>query len=281
MKETRRYFSNGINESLGTLRTKDHLLNPVYEAVETDDIVVKGNADAVARKIKKLTGCKVIFEDENLLCSENNKVIVRNALSGRRTVEDLVRAVKKFAETMEAKKKDIKESVAERFASYRHLYESEDEGEEDKSEDEDSFNLDMKEPDEEPKDKDNDGTDEKNDEEDIPMTAVVLTVKKDDGQKLKDELIEAGIPEDDIDVIEDDEDDKVKVDANSVEALKDFLKDAKGIDLEEKLGGEIIDDDNDDDKKEEKPGDEDDLDFGSDELDSLFGADDESADEQK
>ena len=125
------------------------------------------------------------------------------------------------------------------------------------------------------------------------MTAVVLTVGKDDADKCKDEMIEAGIAEDDIEIIdgEDEENSKIKVDVNSVKELKDYLK-GKGIDLEEKIGGEIVDDEEgDDNKDDDKEGDdkEDDKDGkegGDDDIENmdfgdLFGDDDESSDEGK
>ena len=127
------------------------------------------------------------------------------------------------------------------------------------------------------------------DTEDVPMTAIILTVKKDDVDKCKEELVDAGIPEDaitDIEGEEDDENGKIKVDADYAIELKDYLK-GKGIDLEEKIGGEIVDDseeggdkenkEGDEENKEgEEGGDEDGLDFDS-EFGDLFGDDEESA----
>ena len=114
------------------------------------------------------------------------------------------------------------------------------------------------------------------------MTAIVLTVKKDDVDKCKEELVDAGIPEDaitEVDTEDDDENGKLKVDADYALELKDYLK-GKGIDLEEKIGGEIIDDsaeDSDkgegkegDDKSSEEGKDDDEADFDS-EFGDLFG----------
>lgn len=314
MKETRRYFPQGINESVNRLRPKGTSYRNVRgvranrsglcrragstyltEAIKSDDVVTEDNMEAVARKIKKVTGYKVCFDKGNLVCCKTNKVILRNAVNGRRKFDDLVAAVEKFCEKLESKTTNVKESVAERFAAYRHLYESKEDDTSD--DDSDPFNFDDLDlggdTDDKTGDKSDDNSDDKSDdkkdsEEDVPMTAVVLTVKSGDGEKLKDELIDAGISEDDIDVIEgeDDEDDKVKVDADSIMDLKTFLKDSKGIDLEEKLGGEIIDDEDDDKKDDSKDSDDtkngdDDLDFGDDDLDALFGADDDSADDAK
>lgn len=217
------------------------------------------------------------------------------------------------------------ESVSSKFAKYRKLYEAAhaelNEAEalnDDKDEDgggDDDFsdifgdtgssddNADNKEDDNSDNADDNgdDNKDENSDEdsenEDVPMTAVVLTVKKDDADKCKDEMVEAGIAEDDIEIIdsddEDDENSKIKVDVNSVKELKDYLK-GKGIDLEEKIGGEIVDDDEDSDSKDDEDKDDDskeddkkdkdgeggeddfaDMDFGD-----LFGDDEESSDEK-
>ena len=162
------------------------------------------------------------------------------------------------------------ESVSDKFAKYRKLYEAED------SDDDSS--------DEEDKDISKDGDDNSEDEdtEDVPMTAIVLTVKKDDVDKCKEELVDAGIPEDaitEVDTEDDDENGKLKVDADYALELKDYLK-GKGIDLEEKIGGEIIDDsaedseegkgEEGDDKSSEEGKGDDDVDFDS-EFGDLFG----------
>lgn len=214
------------------------------------------------------------------------------------------------------------ESVSSKFAKYRKLYESaineEDEKlneKDDKGDDSAESNDDWSDifgdesgdgDDKGGDDKDDKGSDDKDDKdddkdsdesgdetEDVPMTAVVLTVGKDDADKCKDEMIEAGIAEDDIEIIdgEDEENSKIKVDVNSVKELKDYLK-GKGIDLEEKIGGEIVDDEEgDDNKDDDKEGDdkEDDKDgkeSGDDDIENmdfgdLFGDDDESSDEGK
>ena len=195
--------------------------------------------------------------------------------------------------------KIVGESVSSKFAKYRKLYEDASDVLNEKGEDEDDDFSDIfgddKEGDEasDKGDEDSEGKEDKEDKdadsddtEDVPMTAVLLTVNKEDADKCKDEMIDAGIAEDDIEILdaEDDEDTvKIKIDVNSVHELKDYLS-GKGIDLEEKIGGEIIDDeegekkDKDDkskDDKEKKDGDEedsfDDIDFGD-----IFGDDEES-----
>ena len=167
------------------------------------------------------------------------------------------------------------ESVAEKFAKYRKLYESED----DDSSDEGSSDDSSSDEDEAEDKKGDEGSDDE-ETEDVPMTAIVLTVKKDDVDKCKEELVDAGIPEDaitEVDTEEDDENGKLKVDADYALELKDYLK-GKGIDLEEKIGGEIIDDSTEDSddgddkekKKDDKEGSEEGGDFDA-EFGDLFG----------
>lgn len=166
------------------------------------------------------------------------------------------------------------ESVAEKFAKYRKLYESED----DDSSDEGSSDDSSSDEDETEDKKGDEGSDDE-ETENVPMTAIVLTVKKDDVDKCKEELVDAGIPEDaitEVDTEEDDETGKLKVDADYALELKDYLK-GKGIDLEEKIGGEIIDDSTEDSddggdkekKKDDKEGSEEGGDFDA-EFGDLF-----------
>lgn len=192
--------------------------------------------------------------------------------------------------------KIVGESVSSKFAKYRKLYEDASDVLNEKGEEEDDDFSDIfgddKEDDEaaDKRDEDSEGKEDKDadsdDTEDVPMTAVLLTVNKEDADKCKDEMIDAGIAEDDIEILdaEDGEDTvKIKIDVNSVHELKDYLS-SKGIDLEEKIGGEIIDDEEGEEKdkgdeskddKEKKDGDEedsfDDIDFGD-----IFGDDEES-----
>ena len=194
----------------------------------------------------------------------------------------------------------VGESVSSKFAKYRKLYEAaskvlNEKGEEDEDDYSDIFGDDADKPadkgDEEAKGKEGEEADDKDadadDTEDVPMTAVLLTVNKDDADKCKDEMIDAGIAEDDIEILDAEEDEdtvKIKVDVNSVHELKDYLS-GKGIDLEERIGGEIIDDEEGEEKEddaaaedgeEKKDGDEEDsfadMDFGD-----IFGDDEEGA----
>lgn len=175
---------------------------------------------------------------------------------------------------------DVYESVSskfgKRFAKYSAIFEEEDEDADKKSEDDDDGDDDN---DNEGKDKDAEGD---SDDEDV-MKAVVLTVKHGDGEKLKAELLDSdyGFEDEDIDVIEgeeSDDDDDVKVDASKALELKKYLADKKNIDLEEKIGGEIVDDseDADSDKEGEDDGETDDGDgVEFDNIGDLFGAESE------
>lgn len=176
---------------------------------------------------------------------------------------------------------DVYESVSskfgKRFAKYSAIFEEED-GDVDKKSEDDGDDDD----DDEGKDKDTEG-DSDNDED--VMKAVVLTVKHGDGEKLKAELLDSdyGFEDEDIDVIEgeeSDDDDDVKVDASKALELKKYLADKKNIDLEEKIGGEIVDDsESDDDGKDDEgdgeTGDGDGAEFDFDNIGDLFGAESE------
>jgi hypothetical protein len=179
----------------------------------------------------------------------------------------------------------MQESVSARFARLRKMFESDDD--EDSDDNQDNETDDNGKDDTNAEDNSDDNTAEDNEddnEDDEEMKAVILTVKKGDADKCKDELIDANIPEDDIEIIEGDEDsdnDEVRVDVNSVMELKDYLA-TKGIDLEEEIGGEIVSDDGEDDdetsddnKDEEDDKGEDEEDFNFDDLGDIFGAEEE------
>lgn len=233
-------------------------------------------------------------------------------------IDALVKAAKDASEQIkivkaEAEKKATEqpassnESVASRFAKYRAMFESDDEdsSEGDDKDDKGSESEGSSEDGSEGDDKGEEGSegegDDKGDKEDgddeAEMTAIVLTVAHGDGEKLKKEMLEAkddndeeyGFDEDNIEVIEgeDDEDDKVKIDASEAFNLKKFLADKKDIDLEDEIGGEIVDDSEDgegegDDKGEDGEGSEGDGEgedsedsFDFNDLGDLFGADEE------
>ena len=193
------------------------------------------------------------------------------------------------------------ESVAERFSRLRQMFESDNLNEKDDDDDENgegsSEDPDAKEtgePDDnnDEKDDDNDNNDdnEEDSDEDQDMKAVIITVKKGDEDKCKDELVDAGIAEDDIEILEAGEDDEnvdIRIDVNSVMELKDYLE-KKGIDLEKEIGGEIVTDDEegegdeegDEDKDGEGEGEGDDEDFDFDNLGDIFGAGEDEGEEK-
>ena len=137
----------------------------------------------------------------------------------------------------------VNESISDRFASRRRLFESEEDETEDEKHVDDEPADDEKPVEDEPAD------DTKNDNEDeyedVEMKAVVLTVLKKDLDKVKEELVDAGISEDNIDMpdcedAKDDDECEIRIDAEAVAELAEYLK-GKGIDLEEEIGGEIVD----------------------------------------
>ena len=183
--------------------------------------------------------------------------------------------------------KKSNESVSSNFSRLRSLFEEaglDEESDEEKKDDDKSDETPEDEKSDDEKKDDEKSDDEKSDEDDSQeMKAVIITVKKGDEDKCKEELIDAGVDEDDIDVLaEKDDDDEtvdIRIDVNSVMELKDYL-DKKGIDLEEEIGGEIVDDsddssdsDDEDKKKSDEEGDDEEADFDFNDLGDLFGAD--------
>lgn len=170
------------------------------------------------------------------------------------------------------KKNKMNESVSSKFS--RKLFEADEEEEK----------VDVKVEDEEKPEDSDDNKDEKGDSEEDEikdMVAIQLTVK--DSNKVKDELIAAGIPEEAIEIVTeskeatDDEEavnGEVKVDADYAIELRDYLK-GKGISLEEKIGGEIItaDDEENSDEKDNSDSDSEQMDL------DIFGEDNKKDEE--
>lgn len=167
-------------------------------------------------------------------------------------------------------------SVFSTFTRKRRLFEGEDDifadDDDNKSDDEPA------EGDDKPEESPEETADNKDEYEDVEMKAVVLTVLKKNVETVKSAMVEAGVSEDDINVDEMDDDasddDKVdiRVDVNSIDALKTYLE-SVGINLEEELDGEIVS--NNDEPAEETEDDSTDTDDNADgesdeEFDDLF-----------
>ena len=184
------------------------------------------------------------------------------------------------SESKKEKKSDVLESVSERFGRYRKLYESDDE--DDKQDDEQA------EDEGDDKSEDDNKEEESGEDEEQEITAVIITVAAKDADACKEELIDAGVAEEDIEVLDSDADAEdedaeveIKIGVDSIMELKTYLE-GKGIDLEEKIGGEIVDDSEEDGDESDGEGDEksedgddkdddkeDDVNF--DEFDDIFG----------
>ena len=240
------------------------------------------SVDGVKLKEYKLSDLVDLLADRKAQLADQKKYLrsekdERKAARIQKLVDKLQNEIDMIKNEISFRKKNkMNESVRSRFGRYRRVFESD--GDDDKSGDgfEDMFkDIEDDDPDADKKDDDSDkksGDGDDNDE--VPMTAVLVKVAKEDVDKAKRQMIEAGVEEDDIDVVDNDDDDdedvEIKVDANSIMALKDWL-DTKGVDLEEKLGGEIVPPESDDDDKGsgDKEPDFDDMDF-----DDIFGKDD-------
>lgn len=266
----------------------------------------------------KLANFSNIMVDKcNINESDNTSSIYVNAIvNGKDNLQSLYEWIEKYAgkdkvdtiapgllealeQDPEAEKVDENNSVATRFAKYRKLYEdnSADEEKSDSEEEDDDSKKDDGE--EKSDDEGKENSDDEGEEQD-ELTAIVLEVKKGDEDKLKEELIEAGVDEDDIEIITEDEDKededkedeseeknegeeedgddedkdetvKVKIAVDSFDALREYLE-GKGFNLEEELGGEIVSDDSEDSEgdDEDDKKDQEELDAEFDGFDDLF-----------
>lgn len=175
----------------------------------------------------------------------------------------------------------VNESISLRFARRGRLFESEEDDEPADDEPADDEPADDEPADNEPADNSDDNNEDEY--EDVEMKAVVLTVLKKDIDKVKEELVEAGISEEHIDMPEcddkeDDDECEIRVDAEAVAELSEYLK-TKGIDLEEEIGGEIVNDAEEDAVEDEVADQEDDdtsaegdeeADFSDEDFDEIF-----------
>lgn len=271
-----------------------------YDKVE-DELSVKVTVPKFKEWLFTINGDNML---EFLEARANGKKLDESSSDEAESKDDSDKEEKETEENSEACS-ESNESVASKFSKYRKMFEAseEDSSDEDKKSEDGSEEGSEEGGDsasdetssEEGEDKDKEG-DKESDDEEAEMTAIVLTVAKGDGEKLKKEMLDSedyDFDEDNIEVIEADEDsdeDKVKVDASEAFELKKFLKDKKDIDLEEEIGGEIVDDSEEgdegagDDQDTDIPSDEDgeaagsgegEDEFNFDDLGDIFGADEE------
>lgn len=296
LEETYSYFKKGNEDHLDEAEKVDE----AEKAPKSEN----GNKSVDGKKLKeyKLVELKDLLQAKKDKLKELKKELkaAEKAGKGADKVQKLIDKVNAEIEMIKSeiafrKANKMNESVRGNFSKYAKIYESEDISEGDDDDNDDAADdADKAEDADADKDDAADDADDKKDDEkdsdskdnDVPMTAVLVKVAKEDVDKAKKQMIDAGVEEDDIDVVEGDEDAdevEIKVDANSIMALKDWL-DTKGIDLEEKLGGEIVppdedgaedsDDSSDDDSADDSQDDSeegDGLDLDNMNFDDIFG----------
>lgn len=173
---------------------------------------------------------------------------------GKRAKNKIAKKIEKAEKLVEILEEEIKfnpkkagavneaKTLWKEFTKWSKLYEAESEEEEEEEE--------------KPEDS-KEETEEKEDEvEEAELEAILLTVKN--IEKVNQNLIDAGIPEEHIQMIPDEEDPKqgkIRVDAEDAIILKEYLA-TLGIDLEEEIGAELISDEEDDEKEDDSEEDE-------------------------
>lgn len=268
-----------INESYKINMFGD--FDPIFETKDeskSDSCNCKFNGKLISKmsKVEKSDVKKQIREDIKDL-----KADIRMAKKNGKPTKMLENKLKKLEYTLEClmgKCEKMNESVSTTFMRRGRLFESDDQ-----DSDDDNFNDDSQSDDQTADTSDtsdtSDTADDKDEYENVEMKAVVLTVLKKNVETVKSAMIDAGVAEDDVNVDEMDDDaaddDKVdiRVDVNSIDALKTYLE-SVGINLEDELDGEIVNsDDTDDNSDTDDSSDNSDSgndDFNDEDFDSLF-----------
>lgn len=278
---------NSINESL-VARLKRERLERLNEAEDAKKCptTFEGKKIEKMTKAEKRSAAAQVRKD----IKEAQKLLKSRQKDGRSTkaIEAKIEKLQALLDCL-TKKEEVKESLRSRFARNRRIFEAEETANEDDAEDdteEDTSVEDTTNDDSEEETTDNDNTEDSTEEEfdDVDVKAITLKVLNKNVDKLKDALIEAGVEEEDIEVVdnedaEDDDEVGIKVDVNSFDALKTYCE-SIGINLEEELGGEVVSDDEFDKDEEseednetstEEDGDEEDDDnFTNAEIEDIF-----------
>lgn len=276
---------NSINESL-VARLKRERLERLNEAEDAKKCptTFEGKKIEKMTKAEKRSAAAQVRKD----IKEAQKLLKSRQKDGRSTkaIEAKIEKLQALLDCL-TKKEEVKESLRSRFARNRRIFEAEETVEDDNTEEDDSTEEQEENDTESEESTDSDSAEETSDEEfdDVDVKAITLKVLNKNVDKLKDALIEAGVEEDDIEVVdnedaEDDDEVGIKVDVNSFDALKSYC-DSIGINLEEELGGEVVSDEDVSDKDEESEEDneaptedggdeEDDDNFTDAEIDDIF-----------
>ena len=279
-------ISEDIAEIKTLLETKTPLLKELQAAANECDVKkVKEVGEKLAGEAKKKSNANRINKLVSHIVS-----CVENIIN----IKDILDAAKK-----------TNESVTARFAQGRKMFESGDDNSDDNSGSDNSDDADKDnksddsgdKKDDDNKDNDDSKKSDDSDEETIDGDRVKVTFTISEGherdevvEQIKKDLEEEGIKEDGVEVLDPDGDEsdeiQIVVDGEYIKELQKFC-DARGIDIEEKLGGSIeVDDDEDSDKDsdDKDKGDDDSSDdsglFSGDMLDDIFGTDIDSDNSQ-
>ena len=177
---------------------------------------------------------------------------------GKRAKNKIAKKIEKAEKLVEILEEEIKfnpkkagavneaKSLWEEFTKWSKLYEAE-EDEEKEDEEKPAEELTS----EKPEDSEEETEEKEDEKEEAELEAILLTVKN--IEKVNQNLIDAGIPEEHIQMIPDEEDPKqgkIRVDADDAITLKEYLA-TLGIDLEEEIGAELVTDEESEEKEDD------------------------------
>lgn len=178
---------------------------------------------------------------------------------GKRAKNKIAKKIEKAEKLVEILEEEIKfnpkkagavneaKSLWEEFTKWSKLYEAEEEEEDEKEDEKPAEELTS----ENPEDSEEETEEKEDAKEEAELEAILLTVKN--IEKVNQNLIDAGIPEEHIQMIPDEEDPKqgkIRVDADDAITLKEYLA-TLGIDLEEEIGAELVTDEESEEKEDD------------------------------
>lgn len=180
---------------------------------------------------------------------------------GKRAKNKIAKKIEKAEKLVEILEEEIKfnpkkagavneaKTLWEEFTKWSKLYEAESKEEEEDEEEEEKPAEELTS--EKPEDSEEETEEKEDEKEEAELEAILLTVKN--IEKVNQNLIDAGIPEEHIQMIPDEEDPKqgkIRVDADDAITLKEYLA-TLGIDLEEEIGAELVADEEESEEKED------------------------------
>lgn len=255
-------YVNGHYDEFIKLEDALEIIGSLYESAKPE---VKSPFGSVKVNGKKLGECgkgelrQMLREAKQELKELKKEEKSLGEGCGKRAKNKIAKKIEKAEKLVEILEEEIKfnpkkagavneaKSLWEEFTKWSKLYEAEEEEEDEKEDEKPAEELTS----EKPEDSEEETEEKEDAKEEAELEAILLTVKN--IEKVNQNLIDAGIPEEHIQMIPDEEDPKqgkIRVDADDAITLKEYLA-TLGIDLEEEIGAELVTDEESEEKEDD------------------------------